>query len=903
MYGFVNTWMAGVNEIGRGFWNYAAGMFVQSGMLIVALLLVDLVLRKRVRATLRYWIWMLVFVKLLLPPSLSLPTGIGYWIGGYVTPPASILPTEATHAPDAVSMQPEVAARTEVPVAQASRSEVAPAMVEPVEFVASVPHAARLTWQGGVFLLWGIGVLVFTAWVIRRLCFVRRLITQAEPAQGPWLEVLDQCRRRIGVRGPIAMKVSARSFSPAVCGLWRPTVLMPASLLAELSPRGLRAVLIHELAHIKRADLWVNCLQTALQIVYFYNPLVWLANAIARRMREQAVDEMALVALGAEAGSYGPTLIDIAEMTFWRARPALGLVGVAESKKSVEGRIRHMISRPIPKDARVGFRGVVALVTLGAAVLPMAAARTQTPGGKLAVRLSNGATVELVGVCHWPTQEPVCWKADGSRLDSGLHPARWSSNPSADDYGFMAQVTGPDTPELSWGSIEGAQGRHSEADVVDRQGKPVPGGRALIVSLPGARAETTVRVAVAAGPWTTLASHNGNGMLAETGPEEGFLWSPAFQDTEGVRVMATTQWHRDRATRIVAVDKEGMEHTASRRSTVASGNVGQMTDATFQGLPRDDIQKFEFQVRPYEAVAFEGVSLVPGQKSTVTITGGSLQEKAARAGGAVSGLDKAIARKEYSHTCLANLGKAVLLYANDHADQLPPTIEKVREYLNSVEVEWLLANAAYLGKDLSVADYPGRVVAYDKTLWAEGEGTNVLYLDSHVDFENLQELERLGIPSARRDAALRTYEVNRSVVEFPRVEDFATPEAAYATINRIDRGDPSAWQKVSVAALAERFARESGGRKTAADPEWATVLSDARILQVMVWNNTRAAVVARLPQGLSSQKIVAPIDVRYLELENGRWLNTGNDRFWTVEEARAKFAASWPEAPDGSARR
>jgi hypothetical protein len=75
-------------------------------------------------------------------------------------------------------------------------------------------------------------------------------------------------------------------------------------------------------------------------------------------------------------------------------------------------------------------------------------------------------------------------------------------------------------------------------------------------------------------------------------------------------------------------------------------------------------------------------------------------------------------------------------------------------------------------------------------------------------------------------------------------------------------------------------------------------LSDARILQVMVWNNTRAAVIARLPQKLSSQKIVAPIDVRYLELENGRWLNTGNGRFWTLEEAKAQFVARFEGAQE-----
>ncbi len=168
---------------------------------------------------------------------------------------------------------------------------------------------------------------------------------------------------------------------PAVCGLLRPTILVPRALLDRLPPEGLQAVLIHELAHVKRGDLWINSLQTVLQAAYFYNPLVWLANAIVRRVREQAVDEMVLVALGAEAKSYGNTLIDIAEMAFLRVSPALRLIGVAESRKSLEGRIKHMMTRPIPKSAKVGVVGMLFVAAVGAILLPMARAQNRADAG------------------------------------------------------------------------------------------------------------------------------------------------------------------------------------------------------------------------------------------------------------------------------------------------------------------------------------------------------------------------------------------------------------------------------------------------------------------------------------------------------------------------------------------
>ena len=71
------------NDAGRAFCDFSLSMFVQASVLILVLLIIDFLIRKRVRATFRYWIWMLVFIKLILPPALSLPTGIGNWFGEY----------------------------------------------------------------------------------------------------------------------------------------------------------------------------------------------------------------------------------------------------------------------------------------------------------------------------------------------------------------------------------------------------------------------------------------------------------------------------------------------------------------------------------------------------------------------------------------------------------------------------------------------------------------------------------------------------------------------------------------------------------------------------------------------------------------------------------------------------
>ncbi|UCE49973.1 MAG: M48 family metalloprotease, partial [Phycisphaerales bacterium] len=396
----LNDWLMTLNSVGETFWKYSAQVFVQSSILIALLFMIDPLLRKRVRAALRYWIWMLVFVKLILPPTLSLPTGVGYWLGDHLSP-ATVVSEEAPAIP---IPEPTTIATSEIPILPAE-SPVTPSpavIIEPVAPTAPAgPNIVPPTWQGIVFLLWLGGISAFSVLVLLRIRFVRRLIAQSTPAEDRLIETLNLCHRNLGITRRIQLRLSIVTPSPAACGLLKPTILMPATPAAKLSPERLRAILIHELAHIKRGDLWINSAQTLLQIIYFYNPLLWVANAVVRRVREQAVDEMVLVALGDEANDYSNTLIDIAEMAFFKPSLTLRLIGVVESKKALQGRIRLMLNRPVPQNARLGILGLMTILILGAVLLPMARAQKQSGGDTLAVLdsdkdgLENGLEAEL----------------------------------------------------------------------------------------------------------------------------------------------------------------------------------------------------------------------------------------------------------------------------------------------------------------------------------------------------------------------------------------------------------------------------------------------------------------------------------------------------------------------------
>ncbi|HUW81205.1 MAG TPA: M56 family metallopeptidase [Phycisphaerae bacterium] len=135
--------------------------------------------------------------------------------------------------------------------------------------------------------------------------------------------------------------------------------------------------------------------------------------------------------------------------------------------------------------------------------------------------------------------------------------------------------------------------------------------------------------------------------------------------------------------------------------------------------------------------------------------------------------------------------------------------------------------------------------------------------------------------------AVERRQISRNVSDFPEEFDLSTPEAAYATINRVGaKGSSSNWRRVSVKELGETFRSDEN---QPVDPAWGKVLENARILEVWVWQGEVALVTAKLMPQFPSQLLTSPIDVRHLRLEDGEWRNEGNDRVDRPEQARREF--------------
>lgn len=353
MTSFIET----VNHWGDLFLNSAWPMFWQSSLLIAIIFVLDFVLRRKIRAAIRYALWLMVLVKLLLPPSLALPTSLAWWV--LPTPPAPAKPQTTTFV---VTYGDSDQSTPIFPL----QSQPIPPPIQP-----KLSSAAWTLAASGVI---SAGLL---AWLMVRWWQINRKSRRAKTSE-QLIPILDETRRSAHLRPDIRLKLTEGSMSPAVCGLFRPVILLPQSLVEKLSAGQLRAVLLHEAIHLRRGDVWVNCAQALLQIVYWWHPLLWLTNARIRRAREEAVDDAVMLALREDADIYAPTLLEVAKFAFRRPLASLGLVGILESRSALRQRIERLMDFDAPRKAGLTIVSILGILVFSVVALPMGQAPEKT---------------------------------------------------------------------------------------------------------------------------------------------------------------------------------------------------------------------------------------------------------------------------------------------------------------------------------------------------------------------------------------------------------------------------------------------------------------------------------------------------------------------------------------------
>ncbi len=174
--------------------------------------------------------------------------------------------------------------------------------------------AGLIPWANFVAGVYVLGVLVMMFRVTLALWGGHRLRRDATLIGEPGLLELVQVQtRRIGLKAAPAIAYCQRVATPAVVGIMRPMILLPPAAISGLSTVELEALLIHELAHIRRYDLLVNLLQRLVEALLFFHPAVWYVSRRLNVEREHCCDDLVLAA-GIPPLGYVDALLRMAEI-------------------------------------------------------------------------------------------------------------------------------------------------------------------------------------------------------------------------------------------------------------------------------------------------------------------------------------------------------------------------------------------------------------------------------------------------------------------------------------------------------------------------------------------------------------------------------------------------------------
>ncbi|HUT47305.1 MAG TPA: M56 family metallopeptidase [Sedimentisphaerales bacterium] len=252
------------------FFDWLLWASLQGTVLIVMIVLIQKILRRRLPVHWHYLIWMLLLIRLAIP-----------WLPQSKISIFNLVPRSVQQGRIIESFSQPKSTRIMgfYPYAESIDSKEPGNNSEAI----SVGFARMLP------LLRLLGTVVIAGYVCVRNISLWRTVKRERPiTDSEILDLLEDCKMQMGIQTIIGVVVSDRIKSPALFGFVRPRLLLPQGMLETYGLEELRYVFIHELAHLKQRDIYLGWLMALLQVVHWFNPLMWFAFGRMRADRELA---------------------------------------------------------------------------------------------------------------------------------------------------------------------------------------------------------------------------------------------------------------------------------------------------------------------------------------------------------------------------------------------------------------------------------------------------------------------------------------------------------------------------------------------------------------------------------------------------------------------------------------
>ncbi|MGS0745807.1 M56 family metallopeptidase [Syntrophomonas erecta subsp. sporosyntropha] len=329
---------------------------LMGSILIFLILGLKFIFKNKMGANWQYYIWFLLLLRLIIPFTPESPLSMYNLIkvGSFET----ILSEQVDSFVPANNPLSQAGDATSILGTDANTSlALKSAPVVTSDEVINRRTILILLWMIGTILLAG-----YTVFINLKLWY--QIKNDPKINNSSIIYTLEVCKSEMGIFHSIPLVTTNKIRTPALFGLINSTLLLPNSIIKNLTDDELKYIILHELAHWKRKDIIINWITVILQILHWFNPVIWYGFYRMHQDCELACDALVLSSLNPEKRkAYGHTIIRVLEMTFipqWIPGTTRMLTGKSHIKRRI-----GMISNYKRGSLSISIAAVVIVVVVG----------------------------------------------------------------------------------------------------------------------------------------------------------------------------------------------------------------------------------------------------------------------------------------------------------------------------------------------------------------------------------------------------------------------------------------------------------------------------------------------------------------------------------------------------------
>jgi beta-lactamase regulating signal transducer with metallopeptidase domain len=281
----------------------------------------------------QYALWLLVLIRLVLPPDFSHPLSSRNLLAKL--PFYAKIIHYFQFDPDRALFEFDIQHGMSIDAQSASVSNDAP--------IWRMNSKRQAQIFSGLFFAWLAGISLFLMIYLKKLNRFHQVIKRAAPVRDQdILQIARNWCAHFQIKKSVRLVSSEEYLSPFTIGIFIPIICLPEYALKNKNRTHLEPIIAHELAHIKRYDnLWMK-IQSVLQIVYFFNPVAWYVNSKISLSRECICDTMVLSREKISKSNYGNGIVTVLKLNLFGAEEINVLPGFGSQRKKMLYRIKNL---------------------------------------------------------------------------------------------------------------------------------------------------------------------------------------------------------------------------------------------------------------------------------------------------------------------------------------------------------------------------------------------------------------------------------------------------------------------------------------------------------------------------------------------------------------------------------